>query len=162
MSVIDGELEVRMLTFAKNSVDRKALFAFALSSMEDSVEGYEAEKTGDLHQEVSAFLNSSLNGDKLNGFAVRQLIGLYNRYADDNDGNFSSELMKLGSTISILFLQQSEDELVREFVSFLFTLSENSGNAPEGMPTYLVGKYIRVLCNYTIRALNEYCTAHNF
>ena len=162
MSVIDGDLEVRMLTFAKNSVDRKALFTFTLSSMEDSVEGYEGEQTGDLHQEVSAFLASSLNGDKLNGFAVRQLISLYNRYADANDGNFSSELMKLGSSISILYVQQSEDEMVREFVSFLFTLSENSGNAPEGMTTYLVGKYIRVLCNYTIRALNEYCTAHNF
>lgn len=162
MSVIQGDLEQRVMNFALNSLDRKALLRFTLIHLEGSIDNYACEKTLDLFQEVCNFVNTNTSKNALDGFAVRQLIEVFKAYPSSGNGDFSSELMKLGSTISILYCQQHDDELVREFVSFLFSLSENSGAIPEGMPSHTSVLYLKVLCNYTVRALNEYCTVKGY
>jgi len=162
MSVIEGELEDRVYNFAVNALDRKVLYTYCLSCLADCVEGFEGEKTPDLLHDASVFLINNLSAEKMKGFAVRKLIEMYQTYPGAENSSFSSEIMKLGSTISNKYLEQSDDPLVRNFVTFLFSLTENSGEAPEGMPSYLIDHYKKVLCDFTVRALNEYCAAHNY
>lgn len=159
MTVIEGDLETRIVDFALSALDRKALLHFALARLDGKVDTYTGEKTSNLKTEVTQFVDATMQDSDLTGFAIRQLIALFE---NSSEADFASELIKLGSSISIVYCQASQDELVREFVSFLFSLSESSGKVLETMPPSISSKFLRVLCSYASRALKEYCTAKNY
>lgn len=162
MSVLTGDLETRTLNFATSTLDRNALFAFALKNATAHVGTYEGEKTGNLGEEVVNFFTATVAHDQLVGFAVRQLIETFNAHRESGDATFSSDLMKLGSSISLQYLRNDENQLVREFIGFLCELSETSGELPVEFPTHLAQLYKRTLCGYTVRALKDYCEEKNY
>lgn len=157
-TVIEGDLEARVLTFAKHSLDRQKLLHYVLENLHKQADAYEREKTDSLDNEVLAFLTGNVDGNQLLGFSIRQLIELFDSYKNNIEyPDFTSDLMKLGSAVAIRYCSQSDDELVRNFVTFLFSLSENSGSIPEGMTTNLAEMYVKTLCGYAMRALRQYC-----
>src|SRR5690606_7264183 len=121
MLVINGELEARLVEFALSVLDRHALLHFALQQLDTKVDGYTCEKTTNLKTEVTRFVDEKMTDTDLSGFAIRQLIKMFETYATSGSTDFSTDLIKLGSSISIVYCQAHDDELVREFVSFLFS-----------------------------------------
>lgn len=162
MTVIEGELETRIVDFALSTLDRHNLLHFALQHLDKQVDGYTCEKTKNLKTELTRFVDEKMADHDLTAFAIYELIAMFKTYSESGQTDFSSDLIKLGSSISIVYCQAHDDELVREFVSFLFSLSESSGKVMETMPTSIAARYIRVLCSYASRALKEYCTQKGY